>query len=152
MRGFHPRAIDSVEPARRDVAEYLLSAGIRSGLVFPRTDEAPWRLHDYKNWCRRVWHPAVKLADGVPSRDDGAATSSGLPPYDLPHAFASLQIRAGLSIPEIAEQMGHSPQMTITTYAHVIRELKGLPSLSAEEQIDQAREARGRQVDVQAGV
>jgi integrase len=38
-----------------------------------------------------------------------------LPPYDLRHAFASLQIRAGMSIPELAEQMGHSPQMTVMT-------------------------------------
>ena len=74
-----------------------------------------------------------------------------IPPYDLRHAYASLQIRAGLSIPELAEQMGHSPQMTLATYAHVIRELKGLPRVSAEEQIERAREARGREVDVQAG-
>ena len=38
-----------------------------------------------------------------------------LPPYDLRHAFASLQVRAGLSIPELAEQMGHSPAMTLNT-------------------------------------
>jgi len=61
-----------------------------------------------------------------------------------------LQIRAGLSIPELAEQMGHSPAMTLATYAHVIRELKGLPALSAAEQIDEARGARGRLVDVEA--
>ena len=32
--------------------------------------------------------------------------------------------------------MGHSPQMTIGTYAHVIRELKGELVVSAEEQIE----------------
>jgi integrase len=56
-----------------------------------------------------------------------------LPPYDLRHAFASLQVRAGLSIPELAEQMGHSPAMTLNTYSHVIRELKGEPIVTAEE-------------------
>jgi hypothetical protein len=50
----------------------------------------------------------------------------------------------------LAEQMGHSPQMTLATYAHVIRELKGLPRVSAEDQFEQARQARGRQVDVSA--
>lgn len=30
VRGFHPRAIDWVEPARRDVTEYLLALGLRS--------------------------------------------------------------------------------------------------------------------------
>jgi hypothetical protein len=34
VRGFYPRAIDLVEPVRRDVAEYLLAEGIRSGLLF----------------------------------------------------------------------------------------------------------------------
>src|SRR4051812_44708614 len=118
----------------------MLAYGIREGLLFPRRDGAPWRLHDYQNWRRRTWHPARTKA-GIKS----------LPPYDLRHAFASLQIRAGMSIPELAEQMGHSPQMTVATYAHVIRELKGLPRVSAEEQIERARESRGREVDVQAG-
>jgi hypothetical protein len=30
-----------------------------------------------------------------------------------------------MSVPELAEQMGHAPAMTIGTYTHVIRELKG---------------------------
>jgi integrase len=59
-------------------------------------------------------------------------SSCCVPPYD---AFASLQIRAGLSIPELGEQMGHSPAMTLNTYAHVIRELKGEPTVSAEAQV-----------------
>jgi integrase len=164
VRGFHPRAVDWVEPARRDLTEHLLALGLRKGPLFPRTDGQAWKLHDYKNWCRRVWHPAVKQAglatENAESSESGTTkeagkrsegTSSGIPPYDLRHAYASLQIRAGLSIPEVAEQMGHSPQMTLATYAHVIRELKGLPRVSAEEQIERAREARGREVDVRVG-
>jgi len=150
VRGFHPRAIDWIEPARRDVTEYLLALGLRSGPLLPRADGEPWKLHDYKNWCRRVWHPAVKRAKTESARASSKGKSSGIPPYDLRHAFASLQIRAGLSIPELTEQMGHSPQMTLATYAHVIRELKGLPRVSAEDQIEQARQARGRHVDVSA--
>ena len=64
---------------------------------------------------------------------------------------ASLHVRAGTSIPELAEQMRHSPQMTISTYAHVIRELERTPVLPVEEQILRAREeTRGRLVDVGA--
>jgi hypothetical protein len=56
-----------------------------------------------------------------------------------------------MSIPELAEQMGHSPQMTVGTYSHVIRELKGQPVVSAEQQIERARvEDGGRLVDVDA--
>jgi integrase len=140
VRGFHPRAIDLLGPVRRDVREHIMAHGIRQGLLFPRRDGQPWRLHDYQNWRRRVWHPARTKA-GIES----------LPPYDLRHAYASLQIRAGISIPELAEQMGHSPQMTVGTYAHVIRELKGEPIVSNEEQIERAREEnRGRFVDVDA--
>jgi integrase len=140
VRGFHPRAVDLAEPVRRDVAEYVVAMGLRSGLLFPRRDDLPWRSHDWKNWCRRVWHKAR----------DGAGIQS-LPPYDLRHAFASLQIRAGMSVPELAEQMGHAPAMTIGTYTHVIRELKGEPMVPAEEQIQRAREERpGRSGDADA--
>jgi integrase len=127
FRGFHPRAIDLLEPVKRDIREYLLATGIRSGLLFPRADGKPWRSHDWKNWTRRVWHTAREGAGIEP-----------MPPYDLRHASASLQVRAGLSIPELA-QMGHSPAMTLNTYPHVIRELKGDPVVSAEEQVEQAR-------------
>jgi integrase len=140
VRGFHPRAIDLLEPVRRDVSEYLLAIGRPSGRtpVFPRRDGKPWLRHDYQNWRRRVWHPARERAGVEP-----------LPPYDLRHAFASLQIRAGLSIPELAEQMGHSPQMTVNTYTHVIRELRGLPAMSIEQQIMMAREElHGRRAEL----
>jgi integrase len=128
VRGFHPRAIDLLEPVKRDIRAYLLETGIRAGLLFPRADGKPWRSHDWKNWTRRVWHTAR----------EGAAIET-LPPYDLRHAFASLQVRAGVSIPELAEQMGHSPAMTLNTHSHVIRELKGEPIVSAEEQVERAR-------------
>jgi hypothetical protein len=51
----------------------------------------------------------------------------------------------------LAEQMSHSPQMTVGTYAHMIRELKGQPVASAEEQIERVRvEDGGCLVDVDA--
>ena len=58
-------------------------------------------------------------------------------PNDLRHAYASLRIRAGASIPELAEELG--PQMTVSTYTHVIRELQGEPVVSAEEEVERAR-------------
>jgi integrase len=129
VRGFHPRAIDLLEPVRRDLVEYLLARGRPPAgtPLFPRADGAPWRLHDYQNWRRREWHVARAAAGHEP-----------LPPYDLRHAYASLQIRAGVSIPELAEQMGHSPQVTLSTYAHVIRELRGMAPRPAAEQIEDA--------------
>jgi hypothetical protein len=40
--------------------------------------------------------------------------------------------------------MGHSPQMTVSTYTHVMRELEGEPRVSAEEQIEAARVSLAR--------
>lgn len=133
VRGAGPRSVDLTPPLRQDLATWRLRCGRPSDstLVFPRWDGKPWRRHDWQNWRRRMWSKAVERA--------GLRHS---PPYDLRHAFASLQIRAGLSIPELAEQLGHSPHMTLTTYTHVIRELRGVPPVSMERQIRHAREGR----------
>jgi integrase len=140
VRHFRPRAVDLVASLRQELAEHRLRMGRPEGLIFVRRDGLPWRRHDFNNWRRRVWHEARARAGVEP-----------LPPYDLRHAFASLQIRAGVAIPDLAEQLGHSPQMTLTTYAHVMRELRGLPSLSTEEQIQAARASRRPKVDPKAG-
>ena len=42
---------------------------------------------------------------------------------------------------ELAEELGHSPQMTLNTYAHVIDELRGAPRLPAAQEIVRARQA-----------
>jgi integrase len=63
------------------------------------------------------------------------------PPYGLRHSYASLRIREGASIPELAEELGHSPLMTLTTYTHVIEELRGAPQLPAEQEIVRTRQA-----------
>lgn len=130
VKALGARSVDLVAPLRQDLVEWRMAAGRppRRALVFPRGDGDPWRRHDWNNWRRRMWHPAR-----------GRAGVEPLPPYDLRHAFASLHIRAGTSIPELAEMLGHSPQMTLSTYTHVIRELKGEPVVSVEEQILAAR-------------
>ena len=102
VRHFRPRAVDLVALLKQDLAEFRLRMGRPEGLIFARRDGQPWLRHEYQNWRRRIWHAA---------RDEAGVQS--LPPYHLRHAFASLQIRAGTSLPELAEQLGHSPQMTL---------------------------------------
>ncbi len=133
VKGTGPRAVDLVGALRQDLRTWRLACGRpgESRLVFARKDGLPWRRHDWNNWRRRVWRPALERAEVAHA-----------PPYDLRHAFASLQIRAGASIPELAEQLGHSPAMTLSTYSHVIRELKGEVRLDVDEQILRARESR----------
>ena len=108
--------------------------------------------------CHPICGPARTAAAArpqpVPAAAEGreGAGIEPLPPYDLRHAFASLQVRAGLSIPELAEQFGQSPAMTLNTYAHVIRELTGEPVVSAQEQVEATRrKLPGRFRDADAG-
>jgi integrase len=61
-------------------------------------------------------------------------------PYDLRHSFASPLFVEGINPVEIAEQLGHSLQMLLSTYTHVIEELRGGERHSAEALIKQARE------------
>ena len=90
-----------------------------------------WRETDWRNWRRRIYAPAA-AAEGI----DGAR------PYDLRHSFASLRIHEGrLSIVELAEQLGHNPTVCLSTYAHVMAELRGAERISAEDQIRAARAA-----------
>ncbi len=53
--------------------------------------------------------------------------------------------RHAVRVSLVVVQMGHSPQMTLSTYTQVMRELKGQPALSAEAQVHAAR-TRGPQV------
>ena len=65
-----------------------------------------------------------------------AARAAGIEtprPYDLRHSFASLMIHEGRqSVVDIAAQMGHDATMTLSTYAHVVAELRDAPRLGAD--------------------
>jgi integrase len=128
-----PRSPELWASVRRDVAEYQLATNRRTTrdglqLLFPRGDGQPWREHDYRNWRRRVFAPAVAAA-GLPiSR-----------PYDLRHACASLLIQAGAPLTEIAQHMGNSVAVLSQTYAHVIADMRGQPRTSVPAAIMSAR-------------
>jgi hypothetical protein len=76
-----------------------------------------------------------------------AAAAAGVEtprPYDLRHSFASLLIHEGQhSIVDIAAQLGHDATMTLSTYAHVVAELRDAPKAGADEQISIARRQFG---------
>lgn len=98
------RSIRLLEPLAEDLEHWREMRGRpASGLVFPREDGEPWTEHDYGNWRRRVFGPFTSAR-----------------PYDLRHTFASLLIWEGRPITYVAQQLGHSPQTCLTTYAHVI--------------------------------
>jgi integrase len=98
-------------------------------LLFPGPGGRPWKESTLGNWKRRAFSPA-KAAAGTPD-----AT-----PYTLRHSFASLLIWEGRPITDVAAQLGHSPTMTLRTYAHVFEEFEDVDRTSAEEAI----RARGK--------
>ena len=60
-------------------------------------------------------------------------------PYSLRHAFASLLVKSGLNVVEIAAQLGHGPGVTLSTYAHLLDSL-GDGRLDGDAEIRRARE------------
>jgi integrase len=130
--GRPPRTVDLLAPLKQDLREWRLRQGRppADAFVFPTARGGPWREHDWRNWRKRVYARAA-AACGI----DGAR------PYDLRHSFASLLIHDGRhSIVDIAAQLGHDPTMTLSTYGHVMAELREAPRRSAEEEIRAARE------------
>ena len=124
------RTVPLLAPLGQDLSEWHLASG-RPGddaLVFPAGDGTPWSRTAWQNWRRRVYAATAK--------DLGIQTTR---PYDLRHSFVSLLIHEGRSVVEVAQQAGHAPMMTLSTYAHVFAELGPEDRVSAEEQIRRAR-------------
>ena len=124
------RSVALLGPLADDLAEWWQESGrpADDALVFPAADGRPWSRASWQNWRRRVYA--------------AAAADLGLPttrPYDLRHSFVSLLIHEGRSVVEVAQQAGHAPTMTLSTYAHVFAEFGSDDRVPAEEQIRRAR-------------
>jgi integrase len=131
------RTVRLLGPVAQDLLEYRLWSGspAADALIFPGSSGKPWGDSALGNWKARAFRPA---------RD--AAGAKGATPYTLRHSFASLLIWEGRPITYVAAQLGHSPAMTLRTYAHVFEELEDSERTSAEEAI---RGARGKLVPPQ---
>jgi hypothetical protein len=111
--------------------------------VFATSRGTLWTDFDYRNWRVRVYKPLAT-----------AAGLEGSTPYDLRHSFASLLIHEGVSVVEVARQMGNAPDVTLGTYAHVFEELDPAERIGAVEAIYDAREGldvRAKHADVETG-
>jgi len=124
------RAVRLMATLATDLAEWWLASGRPDGaaLVFPTRDGGAWRQTHYQNWRRRRFNEAAKTA-GL----------SGVTPYTLRHSFASLLLAEQLNIAEVAVQRGHSPRVLLSTYAHVIDDLRGREGVNAEDEIRAAK-------------
>jgi len=138
-----PRTVTLLAPLEHDLAEWRLHTGRppASASIFPAADGGLWREHDWRNWRRRAFTPVARACGIDASR-----------PYDLRHSFASLLTHERrLSIVEIAHQLGHNPNVCLSTYAHVMAELDGHRDVSAEDQILAARRAKHRRAGRASG-
>jgi integrase len=115
------RSIRLLGPLVQDLNEWRIARSRPAQrLVFPRQDGEAWTEHDYGNWRRRVFREVTAVR-----------------PYDLRHTFASLLIWEGQPITYVAQQLGHSPQTCLSTYAHVMDGVEA--NVPAEEAIRAVR-------------
>lgn len=63
----------------------------------------------------------------------------GVTPYTLRASFASLQLHAGRPVLEVAQMLGHCPQVLLEHYAGLIAELVGTDPVPAEEAVRAVR-------------
>jgi integrase len=125
------RTVGLLKPLASDLAEWRMASGRPSDdcLVFPMQDGRPWTESKYRNWRREVYVPTAEAVGLEKPR-----------PYDLRHSCASLLFAETRNPIEIAEHMGNSLPVLLSTYMHVLEELRGQPPRSAEVLIRQARE------------
>jgi integrase len=124
------RSVTLPAPIVQELNEYRLSVGRPddAALIFPGRNGELWNDSAYRYWRRKIYVPAAEAAGVEHPR-----------PYDLRHSAASFALAEGRNPVEVAEMLGHSPQMLWGTYSHVIRELTGTDRIDATEAIRKAR-------------
>ena len=122
------RSVRLLAPLAEDLARWKLASPSPGELVFPTSRGTVWTDYDWRNWRNRVYRSVIESV-GLP----------GSRPYDLRHSFASLLIHEGVSVVEVARQMGNAPDVTLGTYAHVFEELDPAQRAPATEAIRAAR-------------
>src|SRR4029453_12108009 len=125
------RTVRLLKPLASDLAAWRMDCGRPpdSEHVLPMKSGGLWTDSAYRNWRTKVYVPAAK-AVGIKSPRL----------YDIPHSAASLMFAEGRTPAEIAQHMGHSIQTLLGTYTHVIEELRGKPTKTADDLVRKARE------------
>jgi integrase len=130
------RHVKWLAPAKQDVLDYMMAAGVRSGPVFPSRAGGEWDTQEWRFWRRYVYQPAA----------EAAGVTGDMRPYRLRCSFVSLLLWEGRSVSYVADQAGHSVATLARDYAGVLESLEGSGErVSAEEAIRTARiEQRNR--------
>jgi integrase len=125
------RHVRLLAPLAEDLEVWRTALGspAEGTLVCPRRAGAAWDQSAWRNWVRRIYRPAAIEA--------GLDTSTR--PRDLRGSFASLLIWEGQTVVEVAQQLGHSAEMCLRSYAGVFAEFSIEERVSAEQAIRDAR-------------
>ena len=131
----HDRIVRLLAPVAQDLREWRMASGRPRDdeFVVPMQDGRPWSAAKYRNWCDRIFDPALERA-GLPK----------VRVYDARHACASLLIAAGRNPAFIAKQLGHSIGTLLSVYSHVVDECEEKPPIDPIEEIVKARPASER--------
>lgn len=110
-------------------------------LIFPNRDGNPWSKANYNNWRSRR-----QFKDGKPAKIKCfklAAEETGIGqsfrPYDLRHTAASLYAAAGWNHLKIANQLGHSPEVSVRVYQHLLDRHEIGSGTTVDQMIQEAR-------------
>jgi integrase len=78
--------------------------------------------HDDRTPERRVFPGATRQVLGMAMRRGCQAAGLALySPHDLRHRYASVKVKEGVPVTELAAQLGHARKsMTLDTYSHVL--------------------------------
>jgi integrase len=126
---------------RADLMDWR-EAAPNSTLIFPNRKGEPWSKANYNNWRSRR-----QFKDGKPAKIKcfkRAAIEAGLgeslKPYDLRHTAATLYAAAGWNHLEIARQLGHSPEISMRVYQHLLDYSEDRDKRPIEDAIAEARQ------------
>jgi integrase len=125
------RHVRLLAPLAEDLETWRTALGspAEGTLVCPRREGAAWDQSAWRNWVRRIYRPAA-IKGGL---------DRGTRPRDLRGSFASLLIWEGQTVVEVAQQLGHSAEMCLRSYAGVFAEFSIEERVSAEQAIRDAR-------------
>lgn len=147
------RSVRLLSPLAADLKAWRLASGRPDddALVFPGVEGRTVTREAWKSWTRRTWTSAWKYAADAAARAAGkdpgtdagarAARAAGLDRervprvYDLRHSYVSLLLAEGRAIHYVAQQAGHDPQLTLSTYGHLLAEYADGDRIDAEEEI-----------------
>lgn len=106
------RTIPLLEPVLDSLALMLEAVpDTADDLIVPAPGgKRAWTHTDWRNWRQRKFAPAAAFAE---LRADAR-------PRDLRGSFASLLIHGGHNIVEVATWMGHSPEVALRHYLHIL--------------------------------